>query len=200
MKSPIPIRSSVAAPLLALAAIIILSALPVRAQLGPPASRHRARRPFSFRSPAAPDKMARSTRRKRPSPAPPPASTRLTPPCRCRARTPAAPTALAKIPFSGKLSLREAIDRGLAYNLGAVGLAQSVRQAQGASRVARSALLPNLNGSVSETYETENLKALGVSFQFPDSGLHISHADRTFQLPGRARQPLANYCRPHRAQ
>src|SRR6202049_4941306 len=75
-----------------------------------------------------------------------------------------------KIPFSGKLSLREAIDRGLAYNLGAVDLAQSVRQAQGASRVARSALLPNLNGSVSETYETENLRALGFRFNFPIAG------------------------------
>ena len=75
-----------------------------------------------------------------------------------------------KIPFSGKLSLREAIERGLAYNLGAVGLAQSVRQAQGASRVARSALLPNLNGSVSETDETENLRALGFRFNFPIPG------------------------------
>src|ERR1700680_4284890 len=75
-----------------------------------------------------------------------------------------------KIPFSGKLSLREAIDRGLAYNLGAVDLAQSVRQARGASRVASSALLPNLNGSVSETYETENLRALGFRFNFPIAG------------------------------
>ena len=66
--------------------------------------------------------------------------------------------------FSGKLALREAIQRGLEYNLGTVGLAQAVRQAQGASRVSRSALLPNLNGTVSETYETENLQALGIKF------------------------------------
>ena len=45
----------------------------------------------------------------------------------------------AAMPFSGKLRFREAIQRGLQYNLGAVGLAQAVRQAQGASRVARSA-------------------------------------------------------------
>ena len=34
------------------------------------------------------------------------------------------------MPFSGKLSLQEALQRGLAYNLGAVGLAQTVRQNQ----------------------------------------------------------------------
>ncbi len=76
----------------------------------------------------------------------------------------------AKLPFSGKLGLREAIDRGLAYNLGAVGLAQAARQSQGMSRVARSALLPNVNGSASETYETENLAALGIRFNVPIRG------------------------------
>src|SRR5713101_1421691 len=42
-----------------------------------------------------------------------------------------------KMPFSGKLGLREAIQRGVAYNLGAVGLSQAVRQSHGQSRVAR---------------------------------------------------------------
>src|ERR1700682_5564920 len=37
----------------------------------------------------------------------------------------------AKMPFSGKLSLRDAIERGLNYNLGAVGLGHAARQAQG---------------------------------------------------------------------
>ena len=46
-------------------------------------------------------------------------------------------------------------------------LAQAVRQAQGASRVARSALLPNVNGTASGTRETEDLKALGFNFNFP---------------------------------
>src|ERR1700731_2893717 len=54
----------------------------------------------------------------------------------------------AKLPFSGKLSLREAIERGLDFNLGAVGLSNAARQAQGQSQVARSALLPNLSGNV----------------------------------------------------
>jgi outer membrane protein TolC len=77
----------------------------------------------------------------------------------------------AAMPFSGHLSFREAIQRGLAYNLGAMGLAQAVRQASGASQIARSALLPNLNGSLSENYLTENLKALGFHFSFPGLSL-----------------------------
>src|SRR4029077_14656574 len=39
--------------------------------------------------------------------------------------------------FSGKLALREAIQRGLEYNLGTVGLAQAVRQGPGAGRGSR---------------------------------------------------------------
>ena len=73
----------------------------------------------------------------------------------------------AKMPFSGKLSLREAVARGLDYNLGAVGLAQAVRQAHGQTRVARSALLPNVTGDLAETVETVNLQALGVRFSAP---------------------------------
>jgi outer membrane protein TolC len=74
---------------------------------------------------------------------------------------------VAAMPFSGHLSFREAIQRGLVYNLGAVGLVQAVRQASGARQGIRSALLPNLNGSLSENYLTENLKALGFHFSFP---------------------------------
>jgi outer membrane protein TolC len=80
---------------------------------------------------------------------------------------------LPKMPFSGSLSFREAIERGLAYNLGAIGLAQEVRQAHGQSRVARSALLPNINGDVAETVEQENLKALGLRFSSPIPGIQF---------------------------
>ena len=79
-------------------------------------------------------------------------------------------SSIAKMPFSGKLSLREALARGLAYNLGAVGLSQTVRQAEGQSRVARSMLLPNLSGDVAETFETENLAALGIRINVPIPG------------------------------
>ncbi len=70
-------------------------------------------------------------------------------------------------PFSGKLSLQEAVDRAIEYNLGTVGLAQAMRQVHGQTRVARSALLPNVTADFSETDETVNLAALGVRFGFP---------------------------------
>ncbi|MDE3195733.1 MAG: TolC family protein [Acidobacteriota bacterium] len=72
----------------------------------------------------------------------------------------------AKTPFSGKLTLNEAVQRAMAYNLGAIGLSTAVRQAQGQSRVARSVLLPNLNGAFRENYLTEDLQAMGIRVPF----------------------------------
>jgi outer membrane protein TolC len=74
-------------------------------------------------------------------------------------------------PFSGKLSLREAVQRGLEYNLGAVGLAQMVRQAHGQTLVARSALLPNLTGDLAETVQQTSLAASGFRFKLPGFSL-----------------------------
>jgi outer membrane protein TolC len=76
----------------------------------------------------------------------------------------------SKLPFSGKLSLREAIQRGLEFNLGAVGLSNAARQAQGQSQAARSALLPNLSGNLTETVEQINLRASGIHFNAPIPG------------------------------
>ena len=76
------------------------------------------------------------------------------------------------LPFSGRLSLDEALKRGLAYNLGAVGLAQTARQNSAQVRAARSALLPNINGSLSETVEQTDLAAFGLRFSVP--GFHIA--------------------------
>src|SRR6185369_5377152 len=56
------------------------------------------------------------------------------------------------------------------FNLGAVGLTQAVRQARGQTKIARSALLPNLNASLSETVQQTNLQALGVHFDLPIPG------------------------------
>jgi outer membrane protein TolC len=75
-------------------------------------------------------------------------------------------SSVARMPFSGKLSLKEAIQRGISYNLGAVGLATAVRQAQGLSKVARSALLPNVSAAFRENYLTEDLQALGIRVPF----------------------------------
>ncbi|HUB34378.1 MAG TPA: TolC family protein [Bryobacteraceae bacterium] len=75
--------------------------------------------------------------------------------------------------FSGRLSLDQALHRGLAYNLGTVGLANTVRQTSAQVGAARSALLPNLNGAVSETLEQVNLAAMGFRFNFNFPGVSI---------------------------
>src|SRR4051794_12082179 len=72
--------------------------------------------------------------------------------------------------FSGKLSFKDALDRGLGFNLGEVGLNQAIRQGRGQARVVRAALLPNLNAALSETVQQTNLRALGVRFNSPIPG------------------------------
>ncbi|HTW68013.1 MAG TPA: TolC family protein [Bryobacteraceae bacterium] len=76
------------------------------------------------------------------------------------------------IPFSGKLSLDDALRRGLAYNLGAVGLKLSARQNSAQVRAVRSALLPNISSALSETVEQTDLAAFGLRFSVP--GYHIA--------------------------
>src|SRR5205823_11021996 len=63
----------------------------------------------------------------------------------------------------GILSLPDAIERALEYNLSAVGLAHAVRQARGLQTIARSALLPNVVGYLSETGQQVSLAALGLT-------------------------------------
>jgi outer membrane protein TolC len=65
-------------------------------------------------------------------------------------------------PLDGKLSLRDAIQRGLVYNLGSIGLGNNSMQAHGQMRVARSSLLPNLNGSFKEVDQQVDLAAQGL--------------------------------------
>jgi outer membrane protein TolC len=76
-------------------------------------------------------------------------------------------------PLTGKLSLRDAISRGLEQNLGAVGLTQAIRQAHGQSRVARGSLLPNLSAALRENVQQTNLQALGVRFNAPIPGFAV---------------------------
>ena len=77
------------------------------------------------------------------------------------------------LPFSGKLSLQEALQRGLTYNLGAVGLAQTVSQTSAQVTVARSALLPSINGNLSETVVQNDLAAMGLRVSVPVPGFHF---------------------------
>jgi len=67
-----------------------------------------------------------------------------------------------------QLSMKQAVDLALAPDGNTrVKLAQeAIREAQARSMEARSALLPNLDGAISEQNQTRNLKAFG--FQFPN--------------------------------
>ena len=67
-------------------------------------------------------------------------------------------------PFSGKLSLHEAVERGLAANMSVVGLNAVVKQAEGQAKAARSALLPNISGGYRENVLEQDLQVLGLSF------------------------------------
>ena len=68
-----------------------------------------------------------------------------------------------------RLSLDDALQRGLRYNLGAIDSQQYLRQAHGESIVARSQLLPNLSGSLLETAQQVDLASYGFKFNTPPS-------------------------------
>jgi outer membrane protein TolC len=70
----------------------------------------------------------------------------------------------ARAPFSGRLSLREAVERGIDFNLGEVGLTNAVAESRAERKIVRSALLPNVRGYLSETIQQINLAATGFSF------------------------------------
>src|SRR5262245_12780248 len=74
------------------------------------------------------------------------------------------------LPFNGRLSLQEALERGLGYNLGPVGLNEVLRQARGQDKVTRSMLLPNINGVLTEALQQNNLRASGVRIDVPAPG------------------------------
>ena len=79
----------------------------------------------------------------------------------------------AKLPFTGKLSLRDAIQRGLNFNLGAANLNRAALQAQGQSEIARSALLPNVSGYLAENLAQTNLAAEGLRIHIPIPGFNF---------------------------
>src|SRR5262245_60737510 len=69
-----------------------------------------------------------------------------------------------KAAFSGRLSLREAVGRGIDFKLGELGLTNAVLDARGRRKGVRSAVPPNLSGYLSETVQQINLRAVGFGF------------------------------------
>jgi len=72
------------------------------------------------------------------------------------------------------LTLNEALERGLRYNLGGITSLDSARRAQGESIVSRSYLYPNLSGGLRENVEQIDLASYGFKFKFPTAlGINI---------------------------
>ena len=65
------------------------------------------------------------------------------------------------------LSLKDAFDRALKYNLGLIESDQATRAARAARLHSLNALLPDLTARVSSTIQQIDLKALGFGFHFP---------------------------------
>jgi outer membrane protein TolC len=149
-------------------AVALMLAAPVFAQFGPPAGQSQGTQavqlPLSGRT-------AQSSGTVKTSEAPAPSTTAtvntLSPNVQVQGAYAGSTPGVANMPFNGKLGLREAIQRGLAFNLGQTGASQALRQAQGQSKVALSSLLPNLNGTVNESVQTTDLRAEGFRFNFP---------------------------------
>ncbi len=75
------------------------------------------------------------------------------------------------------LTLANALALGLRYNLGTIEQSNNVQMAQGQRTVAKSTLLPNLNTGVSETFERENLRTLGVSLAIIPESTKFNYFD-----------------------
>lgn len=82
---------------------------------------------------------------------------------------------VAQVAPSKTLSLKEAIEIALAPDGNArVAIAKTlVDQARARSGQARSALLPNVDGAISQSSQTRNLQALGIQFNLPVPGFEV---------------------------
>jgi outer membrane protein TolC len=100
----------------------------------------------------------------------------------------------AKLPFSGRLSLADAVQRGLHYNLGTIDLANALAQARGQARGARSALLPTFSADLDDTEETVNLRTFGISFSAPGVNFPaLVGPFNVFDVRARASQKIADF-------
>jgi len=88
------------------------------------------------------------------------------------------------------LSLGDALDRGLKYNLGLIESEVRTRTARAARLKDLNALLPDVNASISQTAEQVNLRALGFNFSFP--GVAIPAVVGPFGVQSRAQERKEN--------
>ena len=150
------------------ACVALLAAAPAFAQLGPPPGQSSGstatQLPLSGRT-AQSNGSAKASEQSAPSTTA--TVNTLNPNVQVQGAFAGSTPGISKMPFSGKLGFREAIQRALSYNLGQTGATNALRQAEGQTKVARSVLLPNINGTVNENVQTTDLQALGFRFKFP---------------------------------
>jgi outer membrane protein TolC len=148
------------------ASLLLVS--PVLAQFGPPSSQNQGTQatqlPLSGRTTESSGSVKTS---EQPAPSATASVNTLNPNVQVQGTYSGSTPGIAKMPFNGKLGLQDAIQRGLAYNLGQTGAKQALRQSEGQSKVARSSLLPNISGTVNENFQTTDLRAQGLRFNFP---------------------------------
>lgn len=80
------------------------------------------------------------------------------------------------------LTLNQALALGLRANLGAVEQNAAIQQAEGERGLARSGLLPVLNSGVTEAFERENLRTLGVSLSSIPESSKFNYYDARVRL------------------
>lgn len=90
-------------------------------------------------------------------------------------------------PLTGPLGLRDAVQRGLEYNLGSVSVSQLVQQARSQRTIARAALLPNLSGDLALALQQINLAAQGFDFGGAIEGFTIPRVVSFHNVDVRAR-------------
>lgn len=91
------------------------------------------------------------------------------------------------------LTIDEAIERGLKYNLGAIAASLRTQSAQASVAGARSALLPNISGSISENVNRISLASQGFSSStLPSIGSYFPSAIGPFHFYGAQAQLSQN--------
>jgi len=71
------------------------------------------------------------------------------------------------------LTVEDAIQRGIRYNLGSIGTGDYARQARAQRLAAAAQLLPDITGGVRETLQQINLAAQGFRISVPIAGFHF---------------------------
>ena len=111
-------------------------------------------------------------------------------------------------PDALSLSITDAINRALAYNLGVLLAENGVGHAQGARKRALSELLPNITGRVSETRQVVNLAAFGFPlpagippivgpFNVFDARVYLSQSVLDFKAMNDAKAETHNIAAAH---